>query len=137
MWPRGVFLTCFASLLCGTWADFNLTILHTNDVHARVEQTNKYGGKCRDADAKSNKCFGGVARRKTVINQIRSKDQHVLLLDGGDQYQGTMWFNVYKGKEARIFMNDLGYNAMVSVKVDVHSSQNIPPENMFNAINAV
>ena len=95
-------------------AEFNLTILHTNDVHARVEQTNKYGGSCNDKGAKANKCFGGVARRKTVLDEIRSKEQNVLLLDGGDQYQGTLWFNVYKGNEAKIFMNALGYDAMVS-----------------------
>ena len=101
-------------LISSIKADFNLTILHTNDVHARVEQTNKYGGSCSDKDAKANKCFGGVARRKTVLDEIRSKEQNVLLLDGGDQYQGTLWFNVYKGNEAKIFMNALGYDAMVS-----------------------
>ena len=92
---------------------FNLTILHTNDVHARIEQTNTYGGRCSNDDAAKNKCFGGVARRKTVIDKIRKEDKNVLLLDGGDQFQGTLWFNVYKGKEARMFMNELGYNAMV------------------------
>ena len=113
MWSYRICLICCATVIYGIDADFNLTILHTNDVHARVEQTNKYGGKCRDKDAISKKCFGGVARRKTVIDKIRKKEQNVLLLDGGDQFQGTMWFNVYKGREARIFMNDLGYDAMV------------------------
>ena len=108
-----IYLTLFASVIIVVKADFNVTILHTNDVHARVEQTNKYGGKCKVKDVASNKCFGGVARRKTAIDQIRRRDQNVLLLDGGDQFQGTMWFNVYKGKEARIFMNDLRYDAMV------------------------
>ena len=107
-----IWLTFLASVIL-VKADFNLTILHTNDVHARVEQTNKYGGKCKDDDVAKNKCFGGVARRKTAIDQIRRRDKNVLLLDGGDQFQGTMWFNVYKGKEARIFMNELRYDAMV------------------------
>lgn len=104
-----------AAVVYSSRGEFNLTILHTNDVHARVEQTNKYGGQCTDKDDAANKCFGGVARRKTVIDEIRGKETNVLLLDGGDQFQGTLWFNVYKGKEARIFMNDLGYNAMVSL----------------------
>ena len=116
-------------------AEFNLTILHTNDVHARVEQTNKYGGSCSSKDSKANKCFGGVARRKTVLDQLRSKEQNVLLLDGGDQYQGTLWFNVYKGNEAKIFMNELGYNAMVSfswfsffiVKIDYFFKVQVTP----------
>ena len=114
MWIVQRFFLLTASVICCIRADFNLTILHTNDVHARVEQTNKYGGKCRVADAANNKCFGGVARRKTAIDQIRAKDKNVLLLDGGDQFQGTLWFSVYKGEEARIFMNDLGYDAMVT-----------------------
>ncbi|XP_065065306.1 snake venom 5'-nucleotidase-like isoform X2 [Rhopilema esculentum] len=105
-------LAAFTVLSSHVLADFNLTILHTNDVHARIEQTNKYGGKCSDLDAAINKCFGGVARRKTAIDQIRKTDENVLLLDGGDQFQGTLWFNVYKGLEASTFMNDLGYDAM-------------------------
>lgn len=42
---------------------------------------------------------------------------NVLLLDAGDQFQGTVWFNYYKGAEAAYFMNKLGYNAMVIVVI--------------------
>ncbi|KAG9493666.1 hypothetical protein GDO78_001511 [Eleutherodactylus coqui] len=94
--------------LCTLSASFEITILHTNDVHARVEQTNKDAGKCgTPAD-----CYGGVARRLTKINEIRATHKNVLLLDGGDQFQGTIWFNVYKGEEAAYFMNHLKYDAM-------------------------
>eukprot|EP00794_Sanderia_malayensis_P019052 gene19052-20965_t len=103
-------VACLVQVVYGS--DFHLTILHTNDVHARVEQMNKYGGKCSDKDAAADKCFGGVARRKTAIDKIRGEEKNVLLLDAGDQFQGTLWFSVYKGKESRIFMNELGYNAM-------------------------
>ncbi|XP_043923465.1 5'-nucleotidase [Protopterus annectens] len=89
-------------------SDFQLILLHTNDVHARVEQTSRDSGKCTNV----NDCFAGVARRYTKIREIRSNEQNVLLLDAGDQYQGTMWFNVYKGKEAAHFMKMLGYQAM-------------------------
>ncbi|XP_071998115.1 5'-nucleotidase [Engystomops pustulosus] len=89
-------------------APFQITILHTNDVHARVEQTNRDSGKCGNpAD-----CYGGVARRLTKINEIRANHKNVLLLDGGDQFQGTIWFNYYKGREASSFMNHLRYDAM-------------------------
>ena len=44
---------------------YDLTILHTNDVHTRIEQTNKYGGSCSEDDANEGKCYGGVARRHT------------------------------------------------------------------------
>jgi len=79
-------------------------------VHARVEETNKYSSKCTKGS-----CFAGVARRFTKIKEIRSQEQNVLLLDAGDQFQGTVWFNFYKGEEAAHFMNKLGYDAMVSI----------------------
>ncbi|KAF4092161.1 hypothetical protein AMELA_G00017720 [Ameiurus melas] len=98
-------------LLCASWrlvaADWELTLLHTNDVHARVEETNKDSGKCTKGG-----CFAGVARRYTKIKEIRRSVQNVLLLDAGDQFQGTVWFNYYKGSEAAHFMNKLGYDAM-------------------------
>eukprot|EP00112_Aurelia_sp_Birch-Aquarium-sp1_P006842 Seg1748.4 transcript_id=Seg1748.4/GoldUCD/mRNA.D3Y31 product=5'-nucleotidase protein_id=Seg1748.4/GoldUCD/D3Y31 len=96
----------------GTRGNFHLTVLHTNDVHARIEQTNKYGGRCTPRDLAAKKCFGGVARRQTVIKKYRRTDPHVLLLDAGDQLQGTVWFTVYKGKASAFFMNQLRYDAM-------------------------
>ncbi|XP_053566466.1 5'-nucleotidase [Bombina bombina] len=93
---------------CWVAASFQLTLLHTNDVHARVEQTNKDSGKCGNP----GDCFAGVSRRLTKIKEIRNTHSNVLLLDAGDQYQGTIWFNVFKGKEAADFMNYLKYDAM-------------------------
>lgn len=90
----------------GTW---ELTILHTNDVHSRLEQINQEGSsKCVNASL----CVGGVARLFTKVQQIRQAEQNVLLLDAGDQYQGTIWFMVYKGAEVAHFMNLLRYDAM-------------------------
>lgn len=91
-------------------AAWDLVLLHTNDVHARVEETSKHSGKC--GSSSSSGCFAGVARRATVIKRIRSNESNVLLLDAGDQFQGTVWFNYYKGVEAAHFMNKLRYDAM-------------------------
>ncbi|XP_077161357.1 5'-nucleotidase [Paroedura picta] len=88
-------------------AALELTILHTNDVHARVEQTSRDSGKCVGQD-----CYGGVARRATAVRRIRDTHPHVLLLDAGDQYQGTVWFSYFKGQEVVRFMNLLRYDAM-------------------------
>lgn len=96
--------------LCTLVLTYQITILHTNDVHARVEQTSRDSGKCGDP----KDCYGGVARRLTKIKEIRGSKENVLLLDGGDQFQGTIWFNVYGGMEAAHFMNYLQYDAMVS-----------------------
>ncbi|XP_026197761.1 5'-nucleotidase [Anabas testudineus] len=88
--------------------DWDLVLLHTNDVHARVEETSARSGKC----GSNGSCFAGVARRATVIKKIRNSESNVLLLDAGDQFQGTVWFNYYKGAEAAHFMNKLRYDAM-------------------------
>ncbi|XP_061479250.1 5'-nucleotidase [Rhineura floridana] len=101
-----LWLLC-ASLSAATAGSFELTILHTNDVHARVEQTSRDSGKCVGED-----CYGGVARRATKIREVRASHRNVLLLDAGDQYQGTVWFSFFKGKEVVRFMNLLGYDAM-------------------------
>ena len=89
---------------------FHLTVLHTNDVHARYEEMNKYGGLCSDPDGK---CYGGMARLKTKVDEIRSMYPNSLLLDAGDQYQGTLWFTQHGGAIVRTYMNLLGYDAMV------------------------
>lgn len=49
------------------------------------------------------------------MSEIRKKEKNVLFLDAGDQFQGTVWFNYYKGAEAAHFMNKLGYDAMVNI----------------------
>ncbi|XP_029351663.1 5'-nucleotidase isoform X1 [Echeneis naucrates] len=89
-------------------AAWDLVLLHTNDVHGRVEETAERQVKC----GRSGSCFGGAARRSTVIQKIRESESNVLLLDAGDQFQGTVWFNYYSGAEAAHFMNKLGYDAM-------------------------
>uniref|UniRef100_A0A8D2KW63 Snake venom 5'-nucleotidase n=1 Tax=Varanus komodoensis TaxID=61221 RepID=A0A8D2KW63_VARKO len=101
-------LLCAALLPAAAAAGlFELTVLHTNDVHARVEQTSRDSGKCSGRD-----CFGGVARRAAKVREVRRTHRNVLLLDAGDQYQGTVWFSFFKGWEVVRFMNLLGYDAM-------------------------
>ncbi|XP_007195972.2 5'-nucleotidase [Balaenoptera acutorostrata] len=113
MGPRGARASALRLLALGTllWpaaGGWELTILHTNDVHSRLEQTSEDSSKCVNA----SRCVGGVARLATKVRQIRRAEPHVLLLDAGDQYQGTIWFTVYKGVEVAHFMNALGYDAM-------------------------
>ncbi|XP_040839643.1 5'-nucleotidase isoform X2 [Ochotona curzoniae] len=113
MCPRAVPVPALQLLALGAllWpaADaWELTILHTNDVHSRLEQTSEDSNKCVNASL----CVGGVARLFTKVQQIRQAERNVLLLDAGDQYQGTMWFTVYEGAEVAHFMNALGYDAM-------------------------
>jgi 5'-nucleotidase/UDP-sugar diphosphatase len=92
--------------------EFTLVVLHTNDVHGRVLEFSGFGGACNEEDAAEGNCFGGVARRATVIDEIRDEGGNVILVDAGDQFQGTLFYNQYKGEEAQRFMNELGYDAM-------------------------
>ncbi len=80
-----------------------LTILHTNDVHSRLEPF--------PMDGSRNQGLGGVAARASLIKQIRAETEHVLLLDAGDIFQGTPYFNVYKGEPEIKAMTKMGYDA--------------------------
>ncbi|KAK2154276.1 hypothetical protein LSH36_272g04061 [Paralvinella palmiformis] len=99
-------------LIVTVMGDFNVTLLHTNDVHARVEQTDKHSSNCTESDAAADLCYAGVARRYTAIKEMQRNHGNVLLLDAGDEFQGTAWFSFYNGLEASHFMNRLGYDAM-------------------------
>ena len=93
-------------------ADYSLTILHTNDFHARFEPISKYDSGCSAEDNTAGECFGGTARLVTAIAEARSRTNNAILVDGGDQFQGTLFYTYYKGKVAAEFMNKLGYDAM-------------------------
>jgi len=80
-----------------------LVILHTNDTHSQVEPTEKSTLKTAD--------MGGYARRMGVINQIRSQEENVLLLDAGDFSQGTPYFNFYNGRVEIDALNKMKYDA--------------------------
>ena len=93
-------------------ADYTLTVLHTNDFHARFEPISKYDSGCSAEDNTEGKCFGGSARMVTAINEARGRSNNAILVDGGDQFQGTLFYTYYKGKLAAEMMNKVGYDAM-------------------------
>ncbi len=104
-----------AALLLGAqtaFADYQLTVLHTNDFHARFEPISKYDSGCGAEDNAEGKCFGGSARLVTAVSEARSRSQNNILVDGGDQFQGTLFYTYYKGKLAAEMMNKLGYDGM-------------------------
>jgi len=80
-----------------------LVILHTNDVHSRLEPFPMDGGR--------NQGLGGVAARAELIQSIRNEEEHVLLLDAGDIFQGTPFFNIYKGEPEIKAMAAMHYDA--------------------------
>jgi len=81
----------------------SLTVLHTNDVHSRIDPF--------PMDGSRNQGLGGVARRATLVERIRREQRNVLLLDAGDTVQGTPYFNLFGGKVELELMSKLGYDA--------------------------
>ncbi|WP_417475254.1 bifunctional metallophosphatase/5'-nucleotidase [Leisingera sp.] len=113
----GKFLTSVAVLALtagAAAAEFKLTILHTNDIHSRIESINKYDSTCGAEDEAEGKCFGGVARIMTKVTERRAalEGQNVLLLDAGDPFQGSLFYTTYKGAAEAEFMEAIGYDAM-------------------------
>ncbi|WP_100076768.1 bifunctional metallophosphatase/5'-nucleotidase [Chryseobacterium camelliae] len=80
-----------------------LTILHTNDQHSRIEPF--------DSSYTRNPNQGGFARRATLIQQIRNQESNVLLLDSGDIFQGTPYFNFFGGELEFKLMSMMKYDA--------------------------
>ena len=93
-------------------ADYSLTILHTNDFHARFEPISKYDSGCSIEDNTAGECFGGSARLVTAVAEARARSNNAILVDGGDQFQGTLFYTYYKGKVSAEMMNKMGYDAM-------------------------
>ncbi|QDY68554.1 bifunctional metallophosphatase/5'-nucleotidase [Qingshengfaniella alkalisoli] len=110
---RSLTLVSVAALFAGAaHADYNLTILHTNDFHSRLEPITKYDNTCAAEDNEAGECFGGSARLVSAVAAARERAENSLLVDGGDQFQGTLFYTYYKGKAAAEMMNKLGYDAM-------------------------
>lgn len=79
-----------------------ITILHTNDVHSHIDPFGPEDGR------NANK--GGIARRATLIESIRKENPNTLLLDAGDIFQGTPYFNYYGGELEFKLMSKLKYD---------------------------
>ena len=84
--------------------NFALTILHTNDIHAHLAPFDDLGAYCDKEKDAAGKCLGGAARLATAVGRERAKGGNVLLLDAGDQFQGTLFFTRYKGEACAFFM---------------------------------
>ncbi|MCS7061734.1 MAG: 5'-nucleotidase C-terminal domain-containing protein [Anaerolineae bacterium] len=106
--------------------NFNLTILHTNDVHARLMPYGVGGtSSCVDNVNSTQVCIAGAARLLTAIKQIRQQVDNSLLLDAGDQFQGTLFYNLFKSQPIAEVMNAMGYQAMA---IGNHEFDDGPPE---------
>jgi len=102
-WP-----TSFETAFAASEADFSLTILHTNDIHAHFAPYNPDGSACTN----EANCLGGTARLKTLVDQQRILHPNSILVDAGDQFQGTLYYKLFKAEIVTQTMNAVGYQAM-------------------------
>jgi 5'-nucleotidase/UDP-sugar diphosphatase len=97
-------------------ADYTVHVLHINDLHSRIEPINRFDSTCKAEDDAEGKCFGGVARVATKINELRDSlraaGENVIVLDAGDQFQGSLMYTTYKGAVEAEFMEAIGFDAM-------------------------
>jgi 5'-nucleotidase len=84
---------------------FTLTLVHTNDTHAHLEpmELTLSGQRVK---------VGGVAQRVAFLDRLRAQRRNLLLLDAGDVFQGTLYFNQYRGLADRYFMHRMLYRVM-------------------------
>lgn len=88
---------------CSSLNRRHITILHTNDVHSHIDPFPSSHGRYAN--------LGGVARRATLVDQIRNENPNTLLFDAGDIFQGTPYFNFYGGELEFKLMSKLKYDA--------------------------
>lgn len=94
-------------------SSIEITFLHTNDFHARFEQFNLDGDTCTKEEAENRECYGGLARMVTKVKEMRNENPSTILVDAGDQLQGSNWFYQYEGSATAYFFNKIGFDAMV------------------------
>merc|ERR1719481_1989597 len=97
----------------GTKENFQLNIVHMNDIHAHFDEISLNAGRCKQEQLVKDECFGGTARMFTAINQFMDlSPSNTLLLNAGDYFQGTMWFSEFKYEPVVKFGNILNWTAM-------------------------
>jgi 5'-nucleotidase len=104
--------------------DVKLTILHTNDVHSQIEpfplNHNEYPNR------------GGFARRANIFKDLMKINPNTLIFDAGDIFQGTPYFNFFKGDLELNLMKKMGYNAATIGNHEFDAGLNSLKKNILN-----
>ncbi|XP_055386742.1 apyrase isoform X2 [Condylostylus longicornis] len=89
---------------------FPLSIIHVNDFHARFEEVDPWGGPCKSG----SQCVGGYSRVVYKIKELKEirKDKNPIYLDAGDNFQGTLWYNIGRWNVTQEFLNYLPADAI-------------------------
>uniref|UniRef100_A0A1Q3F6E6 Apyrase n=1 Tax=Culex tarsalis TaxID=7177 RepID=A0A1Q3F6E6_CULTA len=87
---------------------FTLKIIHFNDLHAMYDEITPKSKPCEGSD-----CVGGIARLASTITKLKAENPNHLVLNAGDVFQGTVWYNLLKWNVSQHFMNLIKPHAMV------------------------
>ncbi|KAF9559497.1 5'-nucleotidase, partial [Agrocybe pediades] len=90
-------------------SNFEISFYHINDVHAHLDEFRTSGASCTDT---TKGCVGGYSRVKTIIDTTRPKKKNSLFLNAGDEFQGTLFYTLFKGEKIAQTLNQLGFDAM-------------------------
>ncbi|KAI1125829.1 Metallo-dependent phosphatase-like protein [Nemania abortiva] len=89
--------------------NYNISFYHINDVHAHLDQFSSSGTDCTKPE---RGCYGGYARVKTVLDESRPDHPDSLVLNVGDEFQGTLFYTFYGGEKIAETLNQIGFDAM-------------------------
>ncbi|XP_063833090.1 apyrase-like [Ostrinia nubilalis] len=89
---------------------YELNIVHFNDFHAHFDEVSPEGTACNPSEAP---CVGGFARLYTAVQQSLEAEPESIVLNGGDTFQGTIWYNFLRWNVSQHFMNLLPHDAHV------------------------
>ncbi|XP_008555623.2 protein 5NUC [Microplitis demolitor] len=92
--------------------EWQLHIVHTNDMHSRFEEVSALSTRCLSSYAEKGKCYGGFARIATLVRKAKNSTIPTLFLNAGDTYQGTVYYTVHKWKIVSKFLNLLKPDAI-------------------------
>jgi 5'-nucleotidase len=87
---------------------FKLSIIHFNDFHSRFEEIDENSSPC-----KGNNCVGGIARMTSVIKKLKDKRENSIVLNAGDNFEGTFWYYLFKSNVTSEFLNLIPVDASV------------------------
>lgn len=94
---------------------FPVSIIHINDFHARFDEINSNRVTCNRE--KDSECFGGYARVITVVKQLMAsraaENKNPIYLNAADNFQGTLWYSIYRGNATSYFLNLYPADAIV------------------------
>ncbi|KAK2591709.1 hypothetical protein QQS21_010594 [Conoideocrella luteorostrata] len=89
--------------------NYKMSFFHVNDVHAHLDQFTKHG---TDVIYPAQDGYGGYARIKTKVNELRRQNPDSLFLNAGDEFQGTLFFSLFGSEKIAETLNDLRFDAM-------------------------